>query len=211
MLNLIKISRGGVASDTRLDLLHYMVFDTEFTSAGRAGRLLSIGAVKMEGGRIRLGEQFYRECNPGTAAPARTVVVHRLRSEDVAGANGPQEIAREFFNFCAGAVVVGHFVQHDVAIVAKELGTSWRPESVDSARVHRWLEMRHSHYPVEAFDERTIRLDLESVSAHYGVRYEEAHHALADAFVTAQVWQRQLAALEQAGIRSWGELKKTGG
>lgn len=206
---------GAIAGNARLAELRYVVFDTEFTSLeSRNNRLLSIGAVVMEGAKIRLGEQFYREVNPGVEVPSSTVIVHRLRSEDVAHAEDPKRVLADFLRFTEGAIVVGHFVQHDVEIVDKELKrANATPQMrsrarVDTARVFRWNETHRNHYPVEAFDERTIRLDLASVATHYGVTFHEAHHALADAYVTAQIWQKQIAALAARGVTTWRELRK---
>jgi len=106
--------------------------------------------------------------------------------------------------------MVGHCVHYDVNIMRKEFaefGCDWKQPAVDTANVHRWLEMKRQHYPVEAFDERTIRTDLAGVAAHYGVTLAEAHHALADAYVTAQIWQREMAALAARGVLSWRQLR----
>jgi DNA polymerase-3 subunit epsilon len=198
--------------EARLDGLRYVVFDTEFTSLEqRSNRLLSIGAVAMQGASIRVGEQFYAVTNPGVAVPAKSVVVHKLRPDDIAQAEPPRQVLEEFVRFSAGAVLVGHFVHYDIDIVNKELAScgigAQAREHIDTANVHRWLEMKRQHYLVEGFDERTIRSDLAGVAAHYGVSFEEAHHALADAFVTAQVWQRQLATLAARGVRTWRQLR----
>jgi DNA polymerase-3 subunit epsilon len=144
------------------------------------------------------------------AVPGASVVVHKLRPDDIAEGGSPQQVLKDFLEFAAGAVLVGHFVHYDIDIVHKELaaaGCEWKQTSIDTAAVHRWLEVKRQHYPVEAFDERTIRTDLAAVATHYGVALEEAHHALADAFVTAQVWQRELATLAGRGIHTWRDLK----
>src|SRR6516162_5525395 len=73
-----------VPDETPLDSLRYAVVDTELTSLdSRSNRLLSIGAITMEGTKIRLGEQFYRVVNPGVTVPAQSVLIHKLRPNDV--------------------------------------------------------------------------------------------------------------------------------
>lgn len=202
-----------VDPDASLDRLRYVVFDTEFTSLEqRTNRLLSIGAVAMRGSSIRLGGQFYAVTNPGVAVPGSTVVVHKLRPDDIAQAESLPKVLEAFLTFSEGAVLVGHFVHYDTDIVHKELaaiGRKWNPPAIDTALVHRALELKRQHYPVEAFDERIIRTDLASVATHYGIQFEEAHHALADAFVTAQVWQRQLAVFATRGVRTWKDLRRS--
>ena len=203
---------NALQGEARLEELRYIVFDTEFTSLDqRTNRLLSIGAVVMEGPKIRVGEQFYCVVNPRVEVPGQSVVVHRLRAEDIEKAESPQAVLERFVEFSRGAVLVGHFVDYDVDIVKKELaGCGMAAENttkIDTARVHRWLEMRKQHNPTEGFDERTIRTDLASVAAHYGITFEEAHHALADAYVTAQVRQREIAELAVKGVRTWKQLR----
>jgi len=58
--------------DTPIRSVRYVVLDTEFSSREqRSNRLLSVGAITMEGARIRMGEQFYRVLNPGWRASKR--------------------------------------------------------------------------------------------------------------------------------------------
>lgn len=69
-------------NDAPLRDVHYAVVDTELTSLDtRSNRLLSIGAITMDGTKIRFGEQFYRVVNPGVEVPAAGVLVHKLRPQ----------------------------------------------------------------------------------------------------------------------------------
>ena len=70
--------------ETPLRDLRFAVLDTELTSLdSRSNRLLSVGAIAMDGSKIRIAEQFYPVVNPGVAVPARSVLVHKLRPNDV--------------------------------------------------------------------------------------------------------------------------------
>src|ERR1700690_684317 len=203
----------GVASDTALYELRYIVLDTELTSLDkRSNRLLSVGAIAMEGPKIRLGEQFYRVVNPGVPVPAESVVIHHLRSEDVEGGEPLAESLEELRRFIAGAVLVGHFVNIDLKVLRKELGSEGRylnNPAIDTARVNHWI-LRHGLYS----EELTIQLeqlDLPTVAKFYGLEAGDAHHALSDAFLTAQVWQQMLHALPAKKVRTLKELLKVGG
>ncbi len=78
--------------DAPLHSLRYAVLDTELTSLdSRSNRLLSIGAITMEGTKIRLGEQFYRVVNPGVTVPAQGVLIHKLRPNDVESGEPPAQ------------------------------------------------------------------------------------------------------------------------
>ncbi len=52
---------------------------------------------------------------------------------------------------------------------------------------------------------------LEGLARRYGVPVTVAHHALADAYVTALVWQRLLWAVRPLGVRTLGELARIAG
>jgi DNA polymerase III subunit epsilon len=203
----------GLDNRTLLSEARFVVIDTELTSLDtKVNRMLSVGAIAMDGSRIRLAEQFYHVVNPGVDVPERTILVHGLRPTDVAHGEEPVEVVRELAEFLEGAVLVGHFIAIDIAALKKEFNAAGRRLSniaIDSARVHRWLELKHRTFG-EATDDRHEGLDLPTVAKHYNVSIGDSHHALADAFVTAQLWQRLLDQLSLAGVKTIGDLRRVG-
>lgn len=193
--------------------MRYVVLDTELTSLEhRTNRLLSVGAVRMQGASIRLGEQFYRMVNPEVEIPAESVVIHQIRSDDVKGAESTSKILDELNHFIRGTVLVGHCAHIDLKILRKEMtqtGHTLENPAIDTARVHHWL-LRQGRYS-EDLTLQLEKLDLETVAKAYGLNPENAHHALADAFLTAQVWQKMLVTLQNKGIISLKKLLKIGG
>jgi len=204
---------SGLSPDAPLHSLRYVVLDTELTSLDhRTNRLLSIGAMVMQGPSIRLGEQFYRVVNPQVSIPAETVVVHKLREQDVAGSEALENTLADFFQFIAGSVLVGHFLEIDLKILRKEMlhtGHKLDHPAVDTARVHHWI-LRHGPYS-EDLHVQLEKLDLPTLANFYRVDVHDAHHALSDAFLTARVWQKMLYALEEKGIGNLRKLLKIGG
>jgi DNA polymerase III subunit epsilon len=204
---------GAFSKSTALDAVRYVVLDTEMTSLDRrSNRLLSIGAIAMDGAKIRIGEQFYRVVNPGVAVPAETVVIHRLRSQDVEGGEPCAKALEDLCQFVQGAVLVGHFVQFDLKLLKKEMETTGHKlnnPAVDTARVHQWL-LRHGRYS-EDLHIQLEKLDLPTLAAHYGLEVHDVHHALDDAFLTARVWQVMMRKVQAQGIGNLGELLKIAG
>ncbi len=196
-----------------LNSLRYVVFDTEFTSLDhRTNRLLSIGAVAMQGASIQLGGQFYRVVNPECSIPAEGVVIHQLRSKDVEGAEQLDKTFDDFCHFSAGSVLVGHFVGMDLKILRKEMartGHKLDNPAVDTARAHHWL-LRHGPY-AEDLALQLEKLDLPTLAKFYALDLHDAHHALADAFQTARVWQKMLHKLQEKGIGNLKKLLKVAG
>ncbi len=203
---------GPFPAGVALQSLRYVVVDTELTSLdARSNRVISIGAIAMEGTKIRLGDHFYRVVNPGVAVPSQTVLVHGLRPADVAEGSAPAGAVAEFLRFAANAVLVGHFVSIDLAALRKEAGDvkALAEPAVDTARVQRWLDLQQNIYR-EDRGHQVENVDLVSLAGRYGLEFHEAHHALYDAFLTAQLWQRQIHLLDKAGVRTLGELLRIG-
>jgi len=190
----------------------YVVVDTEFTSLQKdTNRLLSIGAVAMQGTTIHLGDQFYEVVNPRVPIPAETVVVHRLLPADVQHAEPAETALLAFKKFAEGAVLVGHFVSLDLHILRKELGGNGNEltnSAIDLAIIHRWI-LLHEHY-TEDLDRRLEQMDMCSLANEYRVPVRDLHHALGDAYVTAQLWQKMIVRLERLGVQTIRDLLRIG-
>ena len=203
----------AISKDAPLDSLRYVVFDTELTSLDhRTNRLLSLGAIAMQGSSIRLGEQFYRVVNPQVTIPAEGIVIHKLRSEDVAGAEQLNKTLDDLAPFVAGAVLVGHFVEIDLKILRKEMsltGHKLENPAVCTARTHQWI-LRQGPYS-DDLPAQLEKLDLPTLAKFYNLEVQDAHHALSDAFLTARVWQKMLHTLQAKGVRDLKKLLKIGG
>lgn len=212
--------RRSTTSDRSLPskkaLLHevrYVVLDTELTSLDqRSNRLLSVGAMAMRGASIQLGEQFYRVVNPQVSIPHETVVIHKIRSEDLESGEQAGKCLTDFCEFVTGSVLVGHFVKIELNILKKEMGRTGlklNNRAVDTAQVHHWI-LRHGPFS-EDLSVRLEKLDLATLAQFYGVNLEDAHHALSDAFLTARVWQKMLSTLRAKKIDTLGKLLRISG
>jgi len=194
--------------DSPLAALRYAVIDTELTSLdSRNNRLLSIGAIAMDGMRILVGDPFYRVVNPGVAVPRESVMIHKLRPNDVEQGVAPADAMSELGAFIAGRVLMGHFFHIDLKALRKELGGRQHelvnPASC-TARVHRWIQ--HRGRVREDFEQEMERVDLEALAKAYDLEFRDAHHALEDAFLTARLWQKQVAKLQGMGVLDLGGL-----
>ncbi len=199
---------AGFSKDAPLREVCYAVVDTELTSLdSRSNRLLSIGAIAMDGTKIRFGEQFYRVVNPGVHVPAAGVLIHKLRPNDVEQGISPEQALAELRQFIEGKVLVGHFVHIDLKALRKELGDEQHQLSnpaIDTARVHRWL-LQNGPWR-EDLVHQLENINLVALAKAYDLDFHETHHALEDAFVTARLWQKQLTKLEGTKIATLGDL-----
>lgn len=192
----------------------YVVFDTELTGLNaKKDSIVSIGAVRMQGKRIFLGDTFYRLVDPGTPLTACSVVIHEITPSEAAAAPGMDALLPEFVDFCGDAIVVGHVLSIDLAFLNREMklryGKVLRNRAVDTARLYQWIRQKEEN--ACAFHEGLPEsFDLFSLAKKYQIPALQAHNALCDAFLTAQVLQRLLCELPGWGITTLNDLLKIG-
>jgi DNA polymerase III subunit epsilon len=202
-----------VGQDRALTSVRYVVVDTELTSLDRrSNRILSIGAIAMEGPSIRIGEQFYSITNPGVTVPVETILIHGLRPVDVLEGVAPHQAINEFLRFARGAVLVGHFLSIDLAALKKENNGDadlFANPAIDTYRVQRWLDLRRNAYKGDR-GHQMESVDLASLAGRYGIEMREAHHALYDALITAELWQRLIFELKIEGLQTLRHALRVG-
>jgi DNA polymerase-3 subunit epsilon len=205
--------KAAFSKDARSDLLRYVVLDTELTSLDhRTNRLLSVGAIAMQGPSIRLGEHFYRLVNPQVSIPPDGIVIHKLRPEDVEGGEPLGRVLGDLSGFVGSSVLVGHFVDIDLKILHKEMkqtGQSLGNPAIDTARIHHWI-LRQGTFS-EDLPIRLEKLDLPTLANFYQVDVHATHQALSDAYLTARIWQKMVHILQQKGIDTLRKLLRIGG
>jgi len=192
----------------------FVVFDTELTGLNlRKDSIVSIGAVKMAGGRIHLGDYFYRLVRPETALTGKSILIHELTPDEVAVCPDIETLLPEFIDFCRNCVLVGHFVSLDLGFLNKELkrlyNRTLQSPAIDTQRIYRWLTKKKKN-GCSYHEEKSEDLDLTSLAAKYRIPASRAHNALDDAYVTAQLFQRFLTELPGAGIHTIADLIQIG-
>lgn len=192
----------------------YVVFDTELTGLDtKRDSIVSIGAVKMAGGRILLGQSYYRVVAPRTAMKGQSVCIHGITPGEAALCPEIDTLMPEFLEFCGNRIVVGHFVGMDLKFINNELkrlyGTTMENAPLDTLTLHRWAT-RCAGDQCAYYQETNEDTNLFSLAEQYGIPVNGAHNALSDAFMTAQVFQRLLVLARQGGIKTVRELLRAG-
>jgi DNA polymerase-3 subunit epsilon len=185
---------------SRLDRLAYTVFDTETTgfAPDDGDEIVSIGAVRIVGGRLLRTETFERLVDPGRAIPRTSTAVHGITRELVRDAPSLDEVLPAFAAFAAGSVLVGHNVAFDMAFLAaaqRRTGTMLTAPLLDTLLIDGVLHPDHDAHTLEAMAERL------------GVDLVGRHTALGDALLTGEIFLRLLPLLAARGVQTLGELR----
>ncbi len=203
-----KIDGRTPIADTR-----YVVIDTELTGLDeRKDSIVSIGAVRMTGGRIDLGETFYRLVSPRTELSPESVMIHEITPSDVRAKPDIGAVLDEFLAFCGDAVLVGHFIAIDLAFLNRELkntkGARIQNPVLDTFSIYEWLRKRD-----KARNCPTTRMSgfrLYDIVKCFDIAVNGAHNAVMDAYITAQLLQRFVPLLTEGGVDNIGDLLEFG-
>jgi DNA polymerase III subunit epsilon len=214
MLNLFgRGKKSGIEKQTLMTEAQYAVVDLELTGLDeRKDSIVSIGVVRMRGGVIDLGNTFYRLVSPRTELKASSVVIHEITPSEVAEEPSIEPVLGEFLDFCGDAVLVGHFVDIDLGFLNREMkrirGMKLANHAIDTISIYEWLRKRNKSGSCPATLFSGYR--LYDIVKCYGIPVNGAHNALMDAFTTAQLLQRFLPLLQEAGAKDISDLLMIG-
>lgn len=212
MLDFFKLKKQAPVSldkSTPITEAGYVVIDTELTGlSARKDAIISIGAVRMLGMRIELGNAFYRLVKPGAAFKPESVVIHGITPSDVREAQQIDTILTEFVDFCRDDIVIGHCVSIDMGFINRDMKRVFGKEMpnavVDTLQIYEWLRQKRHDDP--CFSSPLKEAALYEMAQRFGIPVRGAHDAIIDAFITAQLFQRFIPLLGEAGMFSVGEL-----
>ena len=203
-----------IDSRTAVEEASYVAFDTELTGLdAKRDTIISIGAVKLRGGRLFPGRVFHRLVQPESELRPESVVVHELVHSDLEAAARASDVLIDFLEFVGDSILLGHFVHIDLSFTRRAMkrifGVGFHRAAVDTATLHDWLT---DHEPRFAAHHGgiSVKKDLFSIATRYGIAVDRAHDALFDAFLAAQLFQRFLAFLPAAGVGTVGEILEVG-
>jgi DNA polymerase-3 subunit epsilon len=215
MLGLFEKRENKLRTDphTPITDVHYVVVDTELTGLDEnRDSIVSIGAVRMTGGKIDIGDTFYRLVSPRTELTAASVVIHEITPSDVVMSPVIEPVLEEFLEFCGADVLVGHFIAIDLAFLNREMkrlrGTGIPNPALDTFSISEWLRKRGRSRDCCATPLAGCR--LYDIARRFGVPVNGAHNAIMDAYATAQLFQRFLPLLAEAEAGNIGDLLKIG-
>ncbi len=189
---------------------NYVVLDLETTGLNRqVDTVLSVGAVRVVKGRIKVGDNFNEFINPGQAIPAESIKIHGITPDQVNSSRSADEVFADFLPYLGGDILVAHHAGFDLHFLNQTMnrlyGFSLQNLVLDTASLCRQVVLPSDPYGINRHEGSC---SLDSLAARFGIESPERHTAFGDALATALIFQRILAQLEQKGQCSLGELAR---
>ena len=190
-----------VSYATPLIALDAVVIDTETTGLDPAeARIVEVAAARIEGGRIPQDCVLNRVVHPGITIPKESTKIHNIDDAKVAGAPTFAEIWPELRSLIGGAVVIGHTIGFDLAVLRRECERAGHtfegPHVLDTRLLAEIAEPALADYT------------LESLAAWLGIQLSNRHSAAGDALATARIFSALTPKLRDGGIRTLAEATR---
>ncbi|QKS71268.1 3'-5' exoribonuclease [Paenalkalicoccus suaedae] len=189
-----KASRKQAHLEMPFDQLPTVIFDLETTGfhPTKGDTILSIGAKKLVG-QEEVGEFYslvYHEEDP----PAHIQELTGLTLTDLKEAPTMDEVLPQFFEFIHEHTLVAHHAMHEKKFMEHVTWNLYK-----SSFDYRLLD---TSFLTKLIPEMKSLHSLEECCSYFDIDFNERHHALADATVTAELWNQSIEKVKSLGYHT---------
>ena len=171
-----------VELDQAFDKARYVVVDVESTGLDlNRDRLIAIGAVVVEAGKVNLRESFEVVLRQNKVSSKDNILIHGIGGEQQREGLPPVEALLAFLEFLGKTPLVAFHVTFDETMIRRALrdylGLDFK---------HPWLDLAYVMPALQPEYARRYRA-LDDWVGHFAIANYARHSALADALATAQL------------------------
>jgi DNA polymerase-3 subunit epsilon len=187
------------ASDAAIDDIRFVVLDTETSGLDpKRDRLITIGAVAVQGGDILLNDSF--EVLLRVAYNASSVTVHGITCDEAIDGLEELEALEQFLPYLRDGVIVGHHIGHDIQALnvacERNFDLTLRNRSLDTMDLMLHLKADGAF---DKHDPMPQGFSLDALCEMFGIPAHDRHTAGGDALLTARIFIRLLRAAKAVG------------
>jgi DNA polymerase III subunit epsilon len=191
----VRLDRWLALPAARLDGVpareRFVVADVESTGLDmRTDRLIAIGAVTVEAGRIDLGRSFYKVLRQPAASSRDNILVHGIGGTQQREGEDPVEALLAFLEFTGRAPLVGYHAAFDATMIGKAM-----LEGLGETFNAPWVDLAYLA-PELLKTEGARHKGLDAWLQRFRIEVFSRHDAVADALATAQLLLAVLAHAE---------------
>ena len=178
----------------------FIVFDIETTGfyPDQGDRILSIGAVKMQGSEILEKETFYSLIHASSEPPEEIQVLTGLRYEELQAAPPIESVLTEFYSFVRSDTLVAHHASHEKKFMQH---ITW-----NTLRTHFQHRLLDTSFLTKIVAPKENLITLEDCCTYYDITVTKRHHALNDALMTAELWSKNIEKILSQGFETLSDV-----
>lgn len=180
-------------------LARFVTLDLETTGPRMlVDTIISIGAVAVVERSIRHADAFERVLRQEQSSAHDNILIHQIGGQAQAAGGDPATALLDCLEFLGASVAVAYRAEFDATVLTRELdarlGLPLRTRFIDLAVV----------LPALFPGRRNVTLD--DWILDFGLPPIGRHHAIADAYASAQLWLLALEQASRAGMRTVADL-----
>ena len=153
-------------------------FETTGLHYAQGDKIIEIGAVKIENGRIT--EKFMTYVDPEKPIPAESSAISGIVDSDVQGAPIDSQALQDFYKFTRGSILIGYNIINFDNVFLRGQGRECR-FNFDN-------ECEDVYHYAQKYVHGVKNYKLGTIAAKLGVTLDNAHRAVYDAMATAEVF-----------------------
>lgn len=170
----------------------FVVVDVETTGLNLIqDQVVSIGAVAVIDGHVRMDDIFYELVNPRCPITEESIAVHGISPEFVKDARYFEEVFADFLNYLGQAILVAHHARFDLYFLNKAMkkahGFELQNMVLDTSLLCRQRNEQVALLPF-IYQLPPPGLTLGKLARDLGVRLGDRHTAIGDARATAHIF-----------------------
>ncbi|WP_240339713.1 exonuclease domain-containing protein [Halobacillus ihumii] len=178
------------------DKLSMVVFDLETSGfyPYKGDRILSIGAVKMQGDEILDEETFYSLVYSDSAPSEEVEQLTGITNEMLKDSETIHDVLKEFYQFIKSDVLVAHHANHEKQFMNH---ATWH--ALRKSFRHRIID---TTFLTKVIHPEAGLVTLDECCAYYNISNNQRHHALQDAIATAKLWSKCIREIQELGYQN---------
>lgn len=183
-----------------LSSLRFVTIDTETTGfrSNMGDKVLSIGAVVLEEGKVNEDKTFYELVNPNRGIPETIIKLTGITEQMIIDKPNLLNILPYFFSWIEDSVLVGHVIEFDISF----LNQCMNPQCNIKQR-YKCIDTRN--LIISLFPHFT-NCSLEEICCSLGIPTHNRHNALADAVMAAKIFEFSLKELARRRVYTLEDL-----
>lgn len=168
----------------------FVVFDTETTGTDlKRAKVLSIGAFRLQGLTLKFSDNLNLKLKVSMDT-LESIKVHGITPEDLREGISPKEACERFLDFSRGCLLVGYFVDIDIAVMRNLIkdacNGAFYPYHLDV------IDLLSEKDQIPTLEELTKRLNLPA---------SNLHDALEDAYMTSLIFMKLIKRFQNHRVK----------
>jgi DNA polymerase III subunit epsilon len=182
------------------DQLNVVVFDIETTGfyPYKGDRMLTIGAVKVQGENILIDDTFYSSIYSQEGPSEEIRNLTGITKEQLIKAPPIHDVLKEFYQFVQSDTLVAHHSNHEKQFMKH---ANWLTFKSDFQ--HRIID---TSFLTQIIEPQLNLNTLDEYCEHFGILNRKRHHALHDAIAAAGLWVKGVRCVKNLGYLTLNDV-----